>query len=301
MLYEIEGPGFKDLAREGKERYVGLRTFICPDTEVIRQCEVLYGKRWLGFSKRAKNTPRIRRIKATWHPEGYDDAAMLRAHYDSWGKRRPGYAKLLTKTIGRKDVPILREPTGKKRLIQGPADAYNVWQVVSGHAFNTDYMMAVIIQTAYRKDQFSLRRVLDIKNTVNRRRMVNIGDAPPRTLLCLYAETDGDYDPAEELVAVNYYLLWDSDGWNNITVRKGCWIVQQTPVFSNTGTMKKPTWTTEGNPPQRVLVFDKKHYMDMTRGTDGISDWALKESKEERRDPFRVASWRGQLQGLTQW
>ena len=275
----------KWLFKDRKDRWTGRDTVIVPEASALAYCRSLYGRPWDGFP-RSGASPLVRGIQAEWRPDGYDGGVRLALHYDTMGDRRPGYAKVFAKPLGLRLSKILREPAGKKRIIHGQADGQTEWRVVSGHsrAFDAEFLIAVVVQTAARKKGFVYQKYDALRNTVNKQAYRGVIRAPAGTVKCIYVTMDAQTDPTDQYVYIDWHLIWDKAGWNTVQSQKGSWLVQTDfPVFKKD---KAGIFVRDENKEREVLVFEPG--LEIFKKPDNT--WGKKDSKPEDRQPHLLAS-----------
>ena len=210
-MASIEIEWMRELVQEGGRGYfMGSRSWLCDSAETGSISRALYDTRW-GSST---GDPICKKTRASWMPSGIPSLSMVTAYYST--AREIGKARLTTKTKSdwRK---IIAEPSGEKRIIEGPDPINQLawWSVVQGDNVVQDFQTMIAIQTAASSDGFYLRSVLDLAHCVNKGSLTieGFGTVDSGSLLMVGVDTSQEYGAG--LVDLDYLMLWSGSGPNS--------------------------------------------------------------------------------------
>ena len=216
----------------GKDRWEGLRTFLCHKVNAPSYMQSFRGQSYPGVA--GSFAPVVRRVEAQYNPLTNGDAfATLTAMYETQREIGKAHIRVLTKSEAQQ---VLQDLDGK--TIYGPdlhsdngaPDHMTHWRVTQGMPGRLTPFCVVRAQTAYAPSASVLANAWALWDHVNANTMPNFGNAQPGTMRLVGLKLD--WDLGDELAYLDYDFWWSGPTytWNELVKsQRGSWVVLEEP------------------------------------------------------------------------
>ena len=223
----------------GKDRWEGLRTFLCHKVNAPSYMQSFRGQAYPGVA--GSFAPVVRRVRAQYNPlTNGDTLATLTAMYETQREIGKAHIRVLTKSEAQQ---VLQDLDGK--TIYGPdlhsdngaPDHLTHWRVTQGMPGRLTPFCVVRAQTAYAPDASVLANAWALWDHVNASAMPNFGNAQAGTMRLVGLNLD--WQMGDELVYLDYDFWWSGPTytWNELVKSQlGSWVVMREPVFEISAT-----------------------------------------------------------------
>lgn len=285
--------------KTGLERWTGVGCFLTYASQAAAYARKYHG-RVIHSGVGGPTAPRVRDVRIHFAPEGMKGKALLVCRAESpppMGRarvytrvRRMEHTVLLDldgKTVAKTDQHSGKDshppdsPTG---------DGIHTWVITKGSNTIQLPMEEIVLETAYKRDEFDPTIGLNLYDCVNESPLGQLGrDAGT----CRFIGRETDTSWGDDIVAIRYRLLWSYMPWNLLLeTQKSLWAVVKQPIFDISPTTGKYSESEQTKDVIKLLPAKERY-------RDG-SEWKLRSVGTEHRRIFEEVDF-SLLDSLVVW